>query len=172
MNSGGGYAVEIAGAANAIDRIVAHPGAPGTDIALLHLREASRTQPMRLYGNADEVGKTVVLLGWGDTGTGAVGVVGPDGRLRRAENVVDQADDVNLSWVFDAPPGGASLEGISGPGDSGGPAFIQTADGLALAGISSGQDPMGHGRGRYGVREFYARISAALSWIMSVIEGD
>jgi secreted trypsin-like serine protease len=165
MSAGAGYAVEIGGVANRIDRITRHPNAPNVDIALLHLQSASAIPPSSLYAASDEVGKHVVLLGWGDTGSGAVGVVGPDGQMRRAENVIDQADDANLSWLFDAPPDALPLEGISGPGDSGGPALIQTAHGLALAGISSGQDSMGHGRGHYGVREYYARISTARAWI-------
>ncbi len=171
MRAGSGYSVEIAGVANQIDRIVPHPSAPNVDIALLHLRDESAAPPTPLYAASDETGKTVVLLGWGDTGTGAVGVTGPDGQMRRAENVVDQVDDVNLSWVFDAPPHAAPLEGISGPGDSGGPALIRSAHGFALVGISSGQDPMGHGRGHYGVREYYARISTVRAWIEATISG-
>jgi len=62
------------------------------------------------------------------------------------------------------------LEGISGPGDSGGPTLID----LCVAGVSSAQrvvidvDDEGRetgGPGRYGVIEVYTRVSSYLPWI-------
>jgi|CXWL01.1.fsa_nt_gi hypothetical protein len=171
----GSYAVDIGGRANAIDRIAPYPG--GADIALLHLSSpVTDIAPAPLYEGSDELGKTVVMLGWGDAGDGVQGIVGPDGQFRRATNVIDQAEGDIVSWTFSDPRAAHSdvtaLEGISGPGDSGGPALIEVSGAWRLAGISSGQDPMGHARGSYGVREFYVRISAVRAWIVQTTRGQ
>ena len=112
------------------------------------------------------------MVGWGGTGTGAEGVTGEDSKFRKAENTVLEVTDTLLIWVFNPPESNLAqpLEGISGPGDSGGPAFIETEAGMTLAGISSGQDGMGFGPGKYGVRELYARVSAAVDWINKIIK--
>ena len=63
------------------------------------------------------------------------------------------------------------MEGISGPGDSGGPAFIFVAGKGYLAGISSGQSTRAtKGKeGVYGVREYYVRVSSYVNWISTTI---
>ena len=73
-----------------------------------------------------------------------------------------------LVFRFDAPDDEnvTPLEGISGPGDSGGPALIETTDGLRLAGLSVASS--GRPKGRYGTWEFYARVSPQLAWIRDV----
>lgn len=58
------------------------------------------------------------------------------------------------------------LEGISGPGDSGGPALIETADGLRVAGLSVASS--GRPKGRYGALEFYSRVSPQVTWIREI----
>ncbi len=70
-----------------------------------------------------------------------------------------------LVFRFDAPgdENVTPLEGISGPGDSGGPAFLETADGLRLAGLSVASS--GRPKGRYGVWEFYTRVSPQVQWV-------
>jgi hypothetical protein len=52
-----------------------------------------------------------------------------DRRLRAATNRVEKADGPFLQLRFDAPedPNVTDLEGISRPGDSGGPAYIERA---------------------------------------------
>ncbi len=175
MRQGVSYGVEIAGRPNAIDRIVSHPG--GSDIALLHLSsQVANAVAAPLYEGSDERDKTVLMLGWGDAGDGVQGITGPDGQFRRATNVVDQADADIISWTFSDPRAAntdvTALEGISGPGDSGGPALIEVGGVWRLAGVSSGQDPMGHARGTYGVREYYVRISALRGWIEQTISAQ
>lgn len=164
----GGFAVEIAGAANMIDRVVRHPQ---SDVALLRLSSAvTNARPALLYAGADEVGQVVSLLGWGDTGTGQTGVAGPDGQFRLARNKVDRAEADLISWSFSDPADSngdiVDLEGVAGPGDSGGPAFLMTENGMVLLGVSSGQDGAGRGPGRYGAREYYVRISAVRAWVV------
>ena len=146
----------------------------GTDIALLHLAEpVTDVKPAPLYRGADEAGRAVVFVGHGDTGVGPAGPPeGNDRRWRAAQNRITVAQGATLRFDFDAPPAGEDLEGISGPGDSGGPAFIE-ADGRAyVAGISSANIPgTGTGICTYGTIEVYCRVSAQAAWIESAQAG-
>lgn len=167
-----GYHVVVAGRDATIDRIVHHPRigddrAP--DVALLRFASpVTHVSPVALYRESDEVGRIVVMPGWGGTGNGKTGLAAGDGLFRVAENLVDRADSGRLWWKFDAPGPNSravTLEGISGPGDSGGPALIRTRQGWALAGVSSAQNSMGGPEGLYGVEEAFVRVSSVAGWI-------
>lgn len=166
-----GYEITIAGQAARIDRVIHHPGSGSgraPDIALLRLAEpVLHVAPVPLYRGDDEAGRIIVMPGWGGTGNGVTGLGTEDGLFRIAENRVDRAENQRLYWRFDAPSTGQALplEGISGPGDSGGPALLQTPQGWHIAGVSSGQDTMGGPEGLYGVEESFVRISSFLDWI-------
>ncbi len=171
-----GFRVEIAGREAFIDRLVPHPDSEmtrpsrpnWTDVALLRLSQPVRgVRPVALYDRKDEVGKTVILPGWGGIGNGADALTGADGRFRLAHNRVDSASELYLDWKFDDPREGRALklEGISGPGDSGGPALVRKGHGWATLGVSSHQRTFGGPEGRYGVVERYVRISTILPWI-------
>lgn len=175
-----GYRVEIAGQEAYIDRLVMHPDGAmtrppnpnWTDVALLRLARPVRgVQPVALHDRKDEIGRTVVLPGWGRLGNGVDALTGEDGRFRVAHNRVDAASELYIDWKFDDPRGGSALdlEGISGPGDSGGPALVRKGRGWATIGVSSHQRTFGGPEGRYGVVERYVRISAVLPWIRRVI---
>ena len=75
---------------------------------------------------------------------GLIGVAGNDGQLRAATNRIETTSKFWLTFLFDHPdsnaPGLTQYEGISGPGDSGGPAFIMHGDTVFIAGISSWQN--------------------------------
>ena len=61
------------------------------------------------------------------------------------------------------------LEGVSGPADSGGPAFLDGVADPVLVGVSSGQSTRAaEGPGRYGVIEYYVRVSRYLTWIEAI----
>lgn len=130
---------------------------------------------VELYSGRDEVGKEVIIVGNGDFGTGLSGPVGNDGRLRAATNRVDNATEDYLTWTFDAPDSMSDrptrLEGVSGPGDSGGPAFVQVGGTYRLVGVSSAQSTRAAGgqEGRYGVIEYYTRVSTYRTWIESTV---
>ncbi len=49
-----------------------------------------------------------------------------DGKLRAATNMVKKIESGSIWFLFDEPdsPKATLLEGVSGPGDSGGPAFL------------------------------------------------
>ena len=107
------------------------------DLALVRLhRSVVGVTPLPLYDAYDEAGKTVVFVGHGDTGTGLSGPVKADRKVRAATNVIDAVDGDWLYFDFDEPPAGTELEGVSGPGDSGGPALLSRDGVYHLAGIS------------------------------------
>ncbi len=113
------------------------------DIALLRLETDVKDATIAcLYDGADELGKPVVVAGMGVPGIGTSGVGKPDGALRAATVTVDTVAANVISWIFRPPgdPKSTPLEGISGPGDSGGPAFIERSGQYCVAGISSAQD--------------------------------
>lgn len=174
--------IEIAGHTYPIKDIVLHPDFRNysankemaeNDIALIQLSHSvNNVDPLPLYKQKDELGTVVTFVGQGDYGNGLIGPDEVDGKMRTATNRVEKTDDQWLIFKFDAPPECTELEGISGPGDSGGPALIKTDEGWAIAGISSGQHDHGQnlGEGRYGVWEYYTRVSFQLDWIESVVE--
>ena len=158
----------------AVDRIVTHPewkemGAH--DIALVRLsRGVTGVTPLPLYDRQDESGKQAVFVGHGGTGSGLTGPQRPeDGVKRGATNIVDSVDADWLFFRFDEPPGGTELEGISGPGDSGGPALIEIGGTHHVAGISVWGKPGPKGRGTYGATEGYTRVSTHASWLRGVM---
>lgn len=171
--------IEFTGKAHSIEQIVVHPDFRNWseavvlakhDIALIQLtRPVEAIAPIWLYQQENELTQTATFLGSGDFGNGAIGPDSVDTRLRKATNRVEAVDPEWLVFKFDAPPQGTALEGISGPGDSGGPALIQVGKEWAIAGISSGQDSGILGEGHYGVLEYYTRVSQYANWIESVI---
>ncbi|MGI8944576.1 MAG: S1 family peptidase [Qipengyuania sp.] len=169
---GKGYSVEVAGIPASIDKVIHHPGTGAgraPDLALLRFSSSvNHIAPIPLYRGRDERGRTIVMPGWGGTGNGKSGLGVEDGLFRLAENLVDRVEEGRLWWKFDAPGPNSTaltLEGISGPGDSGGPALIKTPLGWAVAGISSAQDTMGGAEGLYGVEEVFVRVSEFADWI-------
>jgi hypothetical protein len=175
----GGYAVEIAGREHRVVAVVRAPkrllrAAP--DLALMRLANAvSGVEPLPLYRRDDEVGREVVLPGWGGSGDGVTGLGRADGRFRLARNRVEQASGERLTWTFSDPhseAGALPLEGISGPGDSGGPALVEVDGQWWVAGVSSSQRTHGGPEGLYGVEEVYVRVSSLANWIDSVIAGS
>lgn len=177
--SGFSRSVEIAGGPYTIDLIVPHPewrGGPGprsVDMSLVRLTAPARDVAIaRLYANDDEVGQTITLVGRGVTGNGRTGPRGEDGKLRAATNNVEEVRDPHkLLFTFDEPPGGTALEGVSGGGDSGGPALIDVgASDWRVAGVSSAGMGRGQGPGRYGQVEHYTRVSTNADWIRRIID--
>jgi hypothetical protein len=161
-----------------IEDVIVHPGfrsiedGLNNDIALIKLeRTVTGVVPVKIYEWPDEVGMQIVIAGMGDHGTGLTGPQRWDKITRAATNVID---DVSTQWIhfyFDSPESGKAtlLEGISGPGDSGGPAFIEANGFRYIVGISSHQTGReSFGKGRYGVIENYTRISNYSSWISEI----
>ena len=154
-----------------IKRVVIHPegkGAPGVppdvDLAAVELTEpVSGIEPVALYRGRAEQDARVFVVGYGDYGVAGQPFQRTDGRRRAATNVVHDAGPKRLFMRFDAPPGGTSLEGVGGPGDSGGPLFLEEGGQLYLAGVSSAS--MDGKPGTYGVVDVYTRVSSYADWI-------
>ena len=132
--------------------------------------------PAKVYDGMDEVGMVAFFVGRGGTGTGLTGYVSEDGRIRAATNRVESViNDSMLRFRFDAPgdPDVTELEGISGPGDSGGPAFVERNGTVYVIGVGVGQNaaPANGQRGHYKVLELYTRVSAFAGWIRSTLAG-
>ncbi len=166
-----------------IEKIVIHPGwlenGRPEDIALIKIKKTvSEVNPIALYKNRNESGQEVIVAGNGDFGTGLTGPKGNDGKFRAATNLVEEATNEYLIWDFDDPRENPDkvtrLEGISGPGDSSGPAFIKVDNAYLIAGISSGQstDATDGKEGRYGVTEYYTRVSTYIAWIEQTISNE
>lgn len=165
-----------------VDKVIMHPSwverqDEDADIALLHLKQKPIGALLaKLYTDNDELDKLVYMVGGGDKGNGIIGENGNDGKQRGATNRIERINEKWLFWTFDHPDTKTKylteFEGISGAGDSGGPAFILKDDIVYLAGISSGQDPKGGDDGLYGVEEFYTRVSQYIQWINDEITGN
>jgi len=144
------------------------------DIALVELTEKVRNiEPAKLYKDTNEAGSNVWFIGIGGTGTGEAGQTADNyengGVLRKAQNKVVSAQDAYLRFIFDSGDNALPLEGVSGSGDSGGPAFIKDTEGYFLLGISSRVES--GILGKYGMSEIYARTSFFVPWIKQIIEG-
>jgi hypothetical protein len=179
-----GESVTVRGVEYPIIRRIIHPGyslegGVLKDIALLELAaDVPGVEPALLYEATDEVGKDILFVGTGWAGTGdrgmADGAINRDRQLRAAQNRVDGTKPDYLRFTFDAPDSGAALplEGISGPGDSGGPALWIDGGRIYILGVSSHQDGRGLSpEGVYGVFEYYTRVSEFRAWILEHV-GD
>jgi hypothetical protein len=158
-----------------VKRAVLHPEGtaqrgvpPEVDLALLELGAPVRgVTPLPLYRGRDELGATLVIVGYGDFGSPGAPLQRTDGRRRAASNVVVDAGPRRLFMKFDAPPAGVDLEGVGGPGDSGGPALIDVGGVWHVAGVSSAS--MDGRPGQYGVTDVYTRASSYAEWISNTI---
>jgi len=138
------------------------------DVALLLTSEpVEGVNPAQLYRDHDEKGQSVVFVGYGKGGNGKTGPTGTDGTKRAATNRVENVDDDWLTFTFHPPDSKevTEMEGISGPNDSGGPALIIRNGRRYVAGVSVWGDPPPEGKGRYGQKEGYTRISTHLEWL-------
>jgi hypothetical protein len=180
-----GDVAELGGKTYEIEALIQHPGWKGVtswedvqrDIALVRLRTAvTGIKPASLYTGADEAGMTLTFVGMGRHGTGLTGPTTDDSTMRAATNRVHTVEGTQLVFRFDAPgdPEVTTLEGISGDGDSGGPAYLERDGTIYVVGVSSAQDsrPAGKKLGRYGVLELYPRVSSFAPWIEATLKAS
>ena len=145
-----------------IAEVIVHPQNTVSDFALFRLSGHVRNiVPAKLYRKSDEQGQIAVLVGRGGTGNGKDGTITHDQKLRRARNKIDLVNKLVIGFEMNDPSSALALdlEGVGGPGDSGGPAYIETDEGLFLAGVSS------YGEWLYGDFDHYARVSTHIDWI-------
>lgn len=151
------------------------------DIALVKLATpVSDVTPATVFSGNNEMGQTVKLIGKGATGTGQTG---QDARashrndLRQAYNKIVDVKDRWICYVFDTPPAGLDLEGISGDGDSGGPVLIKVEGKWQLAGLASWKKHAHDNAlvlhpGFYGQKNYNVRVSHYLEWIEDQIRAN
>ncbi|KZN34560.1 hypothetical protein N480_21280 [Pseudoalteromonas luteoviolacea S2607] len=142
------------------------------DIALVELIDpVTAVEPALRYKSSDEQGKNIWFIGIGGTGTGKTGQTIDSYQnkqtLRKAQNTVLEAIGPLLKFKFNEGAQALPLEGVSGGGDSGGPAYYKDATNTYLLGISSRLE--GAGIGRYGITEIYTRLSYFNAWIDRVM---
>lgn len=168
----------VNGLVRKVDQVFMHPSwnkerlgeADVIDLALLRLdRPVDDAQVAPLYCGGAEKGKVITIFGWGRAGDGISTELVRDRLFRRGENMIDEVTP-RIRFDFDEPtsPDATEYEAVSGPGDSGGPAFIDIQGISYLVGVSSfQQDEVSPGL--YGVIENYERVSRHLDWINSVV---
>ncbi|HRO04084.1 MAG TPA: trypsin-like serine protease, partial [Terricaulis sp.] len=194
----------INGIPRRVERVVIHPGyktmpqelitqalagdraaaiahlASSDDIALLRLAEpVTDVAPALLHRDGAELGRTGKIVGRGATGVGSSGH-NPNGpnrtQLRRAFNEISAAEGRWINYVFDAPPAGLALEGMSGNGDSGGPVLIEANGRWELAGLAawkfSDDDAAIFRPAAYGQTSYNVRISHYAEWIERVMSAE
>lgn len=147
------------------------------DLALIQLANpVLSVEPAKLYRQADERDQVLWFIGSGGTGTGltgeTVGYKDNNGVLRKAQNKVTAVTASDLRFVFESGDKALELEGVSGNGDSGGPAYLIKDDGYYLLGVSSRVDSWFKDVGEYGVKELYTRVSSHANWIDQVMAAD
>lgn len=135
---------------------------PTADIALLFLGSGYAGsldfEPSRLYRDTDEGGKTVVIVGHGASGRigQAPAREASDRRKRAAVNTIDRVGKREFDLGIKPNDEASDLQGALGAGDFGGPAFIETREGLFVAGIASSAE---------GPWQSYVRVSTFVEWI-------
>ena len=156
--------------------VVAYPDwKPGdNDIALMRLAQpVARVQPFAIDYTASLIpGESRLwLAGRGDFGDGLKGVVGNDGGMRLAQNLLAELSDGRIIIKMEAPDAGAiAREGISGPGDSGTPILLRSEGGYRVVGIGSvGATPDGVRYGQYGSEDCFIRVAHVESWLEKTI---
>jgi hypothetical protein len=143
------------------------------DLALVKLKsKVASNRYVKLNVDTAEIGKRITIIGMGDVGTGLTGPQKWDKITRGATNKIDGADKNWIWFTFDAPNSNkvTEMEGISGPGDSGGPALVEKDNALYIVGISSNQEGKGLKKGTYGVMEYYTRVSSYYSWLLKTMK--
>ncbi|MDI1286751.1 MAG: hypothetical protein PSV46_20370 [Reyranella sp.] len=137
--------------------------------------------PPALYAGRDELGKPVVMVGYGMRGIGSVGenadYNASGGERAAATNVIDEVMDAVVppprgadagNWLQvklrRESEGAGRLDGLLGSGDSGGSTWMRTGAGWAIVGINAN----GTGNATYGEYSEFARVSGLRGWILQL----
>jgi hypothetical protein len=139
--------------------------------------------PPLLYSGKHELGKRIVMIGFGRRGIGSVGqheMYSTGSDKAAAENTVDEVvnavggrlskgeDAGNWFGVTFHPmgKGGSRMDGILGSGDSGGSAWLSVGSGWAICGVNSSG-----GGAKYDDQSYFARVSGVAEWLAEVVPG-
>lgn len=170
----------------------------GFDLALIRLAEpVTNVGPTAINRRRSEFGQPATFVGFGRTGTGDTGAIEYDTLKRAGHNVIDgmsigqekiyttrlKKNSKIFIVDFDNPTrpgdnivGGSSpadLEFLISHGDSGGGVFLDTPEGVVLAGIHSyGEAPVGLDDSGYGDVTGHTRIAPFSKWINKTMRRD
>jgi hypothetical protein len=172
-----GHRLRIGARQYEVERVVVHPewkrGTPGEVGLLLLKTPVGDVEPTPVYSAEDESGKTVIVVGTGYTGK--IGAKptreGWDRKTRASVNTVDKLGPRTLFLQLKDKDEASDLQGAAAPGDAGGPAYVNTPQGLRVIGIASAtEDTNANGIvGDIGDWEAYARASAYADWILKTM---
>jgi hypothetical protein len=158
------------------------------DVSVVFLPPSFSLNPARLYhGRALARESAITFVGFGDTGTGITGSRTFSSAKRAGRNLLGSYflggrtfevdfDDPDFPWVSSL--GGRSpirLEGLLGPGDSGGSVWIRRGTRWFLIGINSyGVDWYPNGRGNgveddYGDRSGFVYLPRYYAWLNALV---
>lgn len=165
--------LSIGNASHEIEAMFIHPDwkkGGHSDIALLLLKTpVEDVEPTPIYRANDEGGKIVIIVGHGFTGR--IGEKAArekwDRKKRAAINTVDRVSPRILGLQIKGNDDASDLQGAAAPGDGGGPAFVETKEGIFVAGVGYATDDANADGilGNIGDWELYARVSAFAGWI-------
>ena len=169
-----GHRIRIGRGDHAVERVYVHPDwkkGGHSDIGLILLRSAvGDVEPTPVYSAQDEAGKTVIIVGSGYTGK--IGHKATkdnwDKKVRASVNTVDKLGPRTLFLKIKDKDEASDLQGAAAQGDSGGPAFVNTPEGLRVIGIGYATDDTNANGivGDIGDWEIYARASTYADWIL------
>lgn len=176
-----GHTVDVSGKHFSVEKIMVHPKnqeEPEIDIALIKLaKPVNHVKPANLYTNTDELGKKIIIAGYGKAGNGLTGGKIVDGSIRAAQNTIDNIYKKKwLSFEFNHPSdvNADVLEGMPGDGDSGGPAYFVDGNEQYVIGVISAQSTKTTNESKeiYGVTEFIMRVSYFSKWIYQTVTSN
>ncbi len=170
--------LQIEGNTYEIDSIFLHYKYKGWDydIALIRLKsDVAGIEPLKVFSGEVSSNQDINLVGTGSFGRGDTGAVTDDDIKRKATNQLYKVSPDWLFMRFDAPDSKyvTPLEGVSGPGNSGGPALMERKGNYFVIGVGSHSENSGRAEGTYGITDIFTNVSSPElnSWVEDVIKG-
>ncbi len=155
-------ALEIAGLRYAVGAVLLPPGwKPGGQdaLALIFLRQpVEGVAPTPIYRAADERGKGIVIVGHGSTGHIGAAPSRGLGQARGGINTIDRVAPALLEADIKSGDEASDLQGAVAADESGAPAYVETRQGLFVAGLALPPAP-GASADRF------VRVSSQAEWI-------
>jgi hypothetical protein len=159
--------VLVGGKPRRVASVTLHPEArDGTpaDLALIRLRDGvADVTPSRLYRNDDEADKGIVVVAHGATGRIGQTARKQDGKVRAAINTVERVSSRSLHLKIKSPDDASDLQGMLLPGEEGAPAYLETPEGIFVAGLYYGDEKGWN---------LLSRLSAFVPWVEATMVGS
>jgi secreted trypsin-like serine protease len=143
------------------------PGANSGDIALVYLASAAKVEPTLLHRADDEAGKSLVIVGHGDTGRIGAKATTQDHKMRAGINTVDRLSPKIFAMTVKKGDDASDLQAAFTASESGAPAYFQAESGeLSVTGVaSSSKDENSDSLVDTGDSQVFIRVSAYAQWI-------